>query len=127
MPQAKAILHSFQNDTAFRAAKGGENPDRCGGGPRPKRNSRQPACVCSSWATEESEYAGVVALGRPCRCRRRRLLLGSCRALTDFPRGKASRRKLAGSLHRLAAPTRPTAFAHCACKSAIRASSRSTV
>jgi len=29
-----AILHTFQNDTAFRTTKGGENPDRYGGNAR---------------------------------------------------------------------------------------------
>jgi hypothetical protein len=49
-------------------------------------------------------------LGRPCRhrCRRRRLLPGSCRALTVFPRGRGpSRRKLAGSFHRFGGCSSP--------------------
>ncbi len=55
MPQAEPILHTFQNDTALPKAKGGENPDRCGGqyNTRLARNSRHRAYVCSSWATEE--------------------------------------------------------------------------
>jgi len=52
MPQAKRVLHSFQNDTAFRTEKGGENPARAK--TRLARNSQHPAFVSSSWATEES-------------------------------------------------------------------------
>jgi hypothetical protein len=54
MPQAEPILHSFQNDTAFRTVKGGENPGRCGRENQTGGELAAPGLRFPSWATEES-------------------------------------------------------------------------